>query len=282
MKTTFTQPLVFALLALGGFTYQASGAPLVLDTSNPFFYDTMDAATLATNWATAGVGTATVTYGKPSPSDPEDKTLFMSMLSPDARRTVSSSDTLKPDAWNGSPDAYGYGYRLDFYIPAMDETTFSNSQIFGLSVGRVVGWSTVSLASSSAPSERLTTDTTFTLQAFGTLTGSGGNALRYSSPLDRGEWHTLQIDQVDGTAAGLQVYVDGVFWMHLADIPDNTFLQEIALGNTAGNNSAAGGAIYFDNVLVAAAIPESGTSVVLLFSLGFLVILRRKSRLARQ
>jgi hypothetical protein len=278
IKMSITQ-LVLALLALGGISHQASAAPLVLDTSSPFFYDTMDAASASVMWAVSAPGTnRTEQYGAPDPLDPGNDTYFMSMLAPNGRITAASDPTQKPGAWDGSPSTFGYGISVDFYVPTVEETSFENNQIFGLSIIRggvnpSGGWQTISLSASNAPVEFLTTDTTISLQSLGTLNGSGSNATRYIT-LNRGEWHTVQIDHLDATSTGRPIYVDGELWMYASDA--SSMVWSIGISNTTGNDANAGGAIYYDNILVANAVPEPSSSSVLLFSLGIVILLRRR------
>ncbi len=267
-------------------------AQLVLDPSKAWFSDNFESGVRADKWNLAGSAGSNrvVSYGEADPQNASNKTYFISM-----ERAGSGSYKTTTVPWTDKPPSYGYGVSLDFYIPTTEETTLANADFGRLTVFRGIGstlgesptsgnWPYIAVTHPDANGNTAglgTTDTTFTLQAFAskTLTSSVGQQFL---TLERGVWHTIQIDHVGGTRAegGLEVYINGELWVYLGNNNNtNIVLTRIEL---AAQNNDDGGAIYYDNVLAApAVVPEPASAALLTGVITGLGVLACKRRVRR-
>lgn len=240
-------------------------APLVLDTGSPYFYDNFQSGTLTDKWNynASGSGT-TITYGAAGPVTPADKTFYMSM---------NTSGYVQPYTTTTSwPSSYPYGASIDVFVPTA--TSFLNSEIFGLTILSMPFPSPVWDRTITMGGAGTTTNTTFEITAWGSLDGASGGS-QQTLTLDRGTWNTVQIDHLNTTSSGMPVYVNNTLWMYL-NVGTTDYADGVWLGNNTGSAATASGEIYYDNVLVANAIPEPAAATLLGGSLVLLALRRRR------
>ena len=224
--------------------------PLKLNKENAFFFDDAELGDEAgERWKADGQPGPVIRYGSDDGKANGNRSIYYLQADSSEYKRLASNPHFRPDAWSGKPEDYGYGAQVRFMVPEKKTATLPNEAFDQLGVFSLLaggkGFASIYLAEENRNS---VTDSEIEIRVWGRLPGSNETGKQYLT-VRRGEWHTLQIDHLDGGPDGRPIFVDGELWVFLP--PTAEFCDEVGLCNISGAAEGTKGEIFYDDILIA-------------------------------